>query len=509
MTVELEGLLEAMKSSLSLQDFLVSEAQEEGPRGFSAFYELVFGHPLPKHGEAWVAHAYDCHARGKGFVIQAFRGSTKTTTITIGLAAYRIGHHPEKAGLMIQVGDDIAQNNAQQVADIVDLNEGFKAVFPQVVPDRERGWGAAGYEVKDDSVPYSEWRNRNSKRKDPSFIGLGYKSRAIIGKHPDNFLFVDDIHDENNTLSQREREKVIKIVTGTIFPTVTPDTLKGFVGTPWTEDDILAYVEQTGEYEALRTPVVDADGNSAWPEVFDQQEIERRKRISGAAEFARMYLLDLEAAKVTGLKFHSYPHELIDPYRWEGGGGCDYASIIDAYQRSTGEVRDRNFFALAYGFKMPRGGLVVYDGVVEKGTQTENESHLKTAQNLFPNWRGSAVEGDGKGEEFISVAMRNPGLRLVPMKTGGKGKKQRLERQLGPWLENGLIRISDAETPFLDHLRKALSDYPNWHLDTLDAVYWLARLFQEVLTMPGDEGELPSPNGNKRKRPNPFDARNW
>jgi hypothetical protein len=106
---------------------------------------------------------------------------------------------------------------------------------------------------------------------------------------------------------------------------------------------------------------------------------------------------------------------------------------------------------------------------------------MEKAQGLFPNWQTTIVESDGRGDEFIQLASRHPHLRIMPMITKGKGKAERLERQLGPWLENGILRISDGNTPFLNALRKALDEYPNWHLDPIDAVYWYARSIPDVL----------------------------
>jgi hypothetical protein len=82
------------------------------------------------------------------------------------------------------------------------------------------------------------------------------------------------------------------------------------------------------------------------------------------------------------------------------------------------------------------------------------------------------------------------------MKTGGKGKAERLVRQMGPWLRSGRVRISDAETKFLTHLRHFLNVYPNVSehdpgYDAADAVYWALRGMPDVLVMPAEEEELP------------------
>jgi hypothetical protein len=182
-------------------------------------------------------------------------------------------------------------------------------------------------------------------------------------------------------------------------------------------------------------------------------------------------------------------------------GGCDYAGSMDEYKNKAGIP---NFFALCYLLKLPGGGAVVADGVLVHCTQAEAEGYIKRAQEIYPI-RNIVVEGDGKGEDFIQVLRRNPGLKILPMKTGGKGKGIRFEREMSPWLENGTIRISDADTVFLIALRRFLD---NWPLvdedDTGDSLYWAMRGMPEVMTMPRDvDGELPM-NTYKKKTTNPY-----
>jgi predicted phage terminase large subunit-like protein len=479
---------------------------EDNPESFAAFYKLVHGKPPPPRAmKEWIEPVYRAHAQKKGTVVKAFRGSTKTTTVTITFAAYRIGKEPHRANLLIQVGDDIAADNTAQIADIIANNPGWKTVFPGIIPDRERGWGAGGYEVKDDSISYPAWREKNAARKDPSLVGVGYKSREIIGKHPDGVLVIDDINDENNTSSERELSTVRTILTGTIFPTMTPDTWTVFIGTPWVENDVLSYVEATGEFVCISTPVYrEEDGERVlwWPEKFGWEEIERQRRLAGTLQFARMFLLDLSAARNRVFRYQSYPSPEIR-YNWPMVGGCDYASSGDAKKNAEGRL---DYFALAYAAKLPGGGAVVVDGVIDHCTQGQAEIYLNRAQEIYPGWITTAVEKMGKGDDFVQVLGRNPFLRIIPMTSGRMKKERRLEIELGPWLENGAIKISDADTPFLRELRAELDAYPNHaHDDALDALYYAMRAMPDVLTMPADEDELPA-YGRKKKPRNPFAA---
>jgi hypothetical protein len=81
-------------------------------------------------------------------------------------------------------------------------------------------------------------------------------------------------------------------------------------------------------------------------------------------------------------------------------------------------------------------------------------------------------------------------MKVWPMGTKGKGKDYRFTI-MQPWLEYGQVRVSDAETPFLNELRNELNLYPNCrYKDALDALYWALMGVQDVLSRT-DEDELP------------------
>ncbi len=125
-------------------------------------------------------------------------------------------------------------------------------------------------------------------------------------------------------------------------------------------------------------------------------------------------------------------------------------------------------------------------------------------QEMYPNYLTAVVESDGKGEDFIQVIKRNPRMKVQPMGTKGKGKAIRLVKEMSPWLESGMVRISDAETPYLVELRREL-DGPETaqYDDAKDALYYALRGIPDVLVMPVDDDELPK-YGRKEKKENPY-----
>jgi len=499
----------------------------DNPKGFDAFYELIFGNRLPRHLYKFIEDIYAAKERDRASLIFAFRGSWKTTTISVGFVAFRIGHDPERANLIVQANDSSAKTTARSVADIIEFNEGWDMTFHYVQPDKEKGWGEGGYEVKRADYQYNEWRDKNAARKDPSLLGLGIGSSQLIGKHPDGVLLLDDIHDEDNTISDKEREKVIKKVTDTILPMAVEDETKAegerlvtweiAVGTPWTEDDAYHYLKNTGEFDFSQMAVmeqVEEDGENTidfnyldlvgkyrlnWPGRFSERVIKSWRNKSGKRGFARMYLLDLSAAKVTGFKYFTYPHERISP-TWLMVGGVDYANIRDRVEQ---DKKNRDYFAMARLAKIPSGGAVIVDGDVGHYTQAAGEDIVERVQSLYPNWRHTVVEGDGIGEMFINSLLLKPHLRIVPMKTKGHGKRIRQEA-MAKLFEVGIVRISDADTPFLNMLRKAFDDYPDGNDDVRDAVYWALKAVPELWIVPDPVKEEPDMYLGRQTKANPW-----
>lgn len=512
------GLTPAERRALAAWCRVEIARADRGPQGFAQFYYLVFGRELPRHaGEEWLPAIQRARREGQGALIEAFRGSTKTTTLTIAWTAFQIGHAPTKSVLVIQAGKEIAEDNVRQIAEIIAENRGWRRVFPRLRPDRKAGWSVTGYEVVRTDLPYGLWRTLCAldKGKDPSFLGLGYQSRGVIGRHPTGVLLVDDIHDENNTRSGRELEKVRAIVQGTILPTVTPETQIVFIGTPWQSGDVLAYLKSTGRFITATTPILrsrsPAGGNAlaetskppagrawrpTWPEKFPPEEIVKLRALTGEKEFARMYLLDLKAAAGIHLRrewLHPYPAEKIDP-RWPVVMGVDYASTADRLVDGQ-----RDYFAVAIGRALPGGaGIVLVDGCREQLSQGEAEARLKQLAALYPTTQLIGVEAVGKGEEFYHLMLRTSRLPLLKAHPGRRSKGERFETGMAPLFEFRRVWIADIPTPFLRAFEEEWVRWPHGqHDDTLDAVYWM--LYAGLPHMLGGDE-----NKDAGKRPNPF-----
>ena len=508
---------------------LMSAIAEDNPRSFAAFYQIIHGNEIPAHCMEWVETLYKAHSTGMGALIWASRGFWKTTTLSVTFVAYRIGKEPDKSHLVISSNDDSADKVTAAIAKIIEFSDGWKTVFPNVVPDKERAWGALGYEVKRKDWDYNRWINLNTSRVDPTFVGAGINTSRAVGKHPSGCLVFDDIHDEKNSISAKERNGVVKLISDTFMPTVVRKeevliTWMLGIGTPWDEDDAYHYLRSTGLFLFHNTPsmiaaqegekgavYIDGVANDGvvhrdltgwwklnWPSQFGISSTISARSASGKRGFARMHLLDLKTSKEGGMKYQLFPSDAID-YNWLMGGGVDYASIRDRLSR---QELNRDYFAMAYIAKVPTGGAVVVDGVFGHYTQSQADQAVENAQKVFPTWRRAVIEDIGKGEAFVDTLLLKPHLRITPQKSY-VNKHLRQEKLLGPLLEMGLLRISDRDSPFLNLLRKSLDDFPDGNDDVRDAVFWATYCFPELRIMPVDNQADPL-GGRKIYRENPL-----
>ena len=450
------------------------------PESFEAFFLLIYGMRVLKHWRKKLPEVFNTIKNERALAIEAFRGSAKTTTFTQAFAAYLIGKFPERAGLLVQVGDDSANDNSLEVSDIIENLPGWKLVFPYIIPDKTKGWGASGYEVKATHksyadymnnmlLDYSQWREMCAvgKGKDPTFLAVGYKSRAIIGKRP-NWLIIDDINDENNTASERETRKVKKILTANIFPAANTAIIKIIIGTPWNEADALHYCLQTGQFDHIKIPVK-VNGKLTWPEKFHEKRLAVELDMNGKIEYARMYELDLSKIKGLILKrkwIHRFEHEYIK-VDWPRVLGVDYTSTEDP-RKERGD-----FFSICVGAIIPGNlGVVVEDGIRTKCSHAEAEDLVIAWVTKHLNVYALGIEAIITGQLFYNDLLNNAILRaagIVPMPVRfNKSKGYRYEKELAPLHQRGRVKWTDKESKFMTILH---DEWISWEGDPLEALH--------------------------------------
>lgn len=511
---------------------LAELARTDTYEGAAAWHEMKHAHPPPAHVKRWLKKLYHANDEGQGILFFGFRGSWKTVSFTTEFER-QIGLHPEKSNLLIAASGPKADDLTLNMASTIEKHPAWKFVFPNVIPGDK--WGAEGYSVVDKSVSSDEWAKLKSATLDPTLVGAGYDSHLLNGRHPNGILYVDDVHDLKNSSSMLQRKRVVDTFTTTLLKIILRGggkliTRMWCVGTPWDYDDANYYLKNTGEFffdelsamkraEEGAKNAVYCDGVSksgvlygdivGWwipqTEHYGIEEFKADRAILGKSVFWQMIMLDLAMSSTGRLIYYEYPKDEIR-YDLYTIGGADPTTFT-----ASPEGNRNSHFALAYLSKLPTGGAVVVDGVLEQCSQLAAENHILAAQGLFQNWAYTAVEDVSVGKVFLQTLQRNPKIRAIP--SGLKGitdgritSKHDRVKSVHKWFENGTVRISNADTPFLNALRRGLDKF--FDLDAKDPAFdaWDA-VFHAMKNMPDVLQEYEAEIPYKRERvPHPLDG---
>lgn len=474
----------------------------DNPDGFNWFYKLTRTMSLPPYGMRWIHNLYASNGR---WVNKAFRGSTKTSTITESFTGYQIGLHPERSNGLVQADNKSALNHTSNVADMIAVNPGFRMLFPNVVPDEDKGWGAdSGYWVKDKNVDsYGHWTQK--RHQDPTLYGGSYGNAIHLGKHPTGVYSFDDINNDKNTESERRNSEVNRWVTDTIMPALENTAFRVVNQTPWTKRDALQLIIDTGVWRLTETPVMkivpegqgehviviqggiviyDVWAELVWPSNFDAEKIAIHYIESGEKGFQRKYMLDLAAIEGILLRrewLHQYEREQLSRTLpvWLG---VDYAST----DKPTG--REPDYFSITAVTQTGNGNYVVLDGFRGHVSQAEAEQKLKTWALSYPTLQTIGIETDGSGREFYNLMARHSELPIIELGTKGRSKGYRFEEIMAPYFEMARVWLAYPYTPFINTL---IDEWVSWDRtktykdDTLDSTFYAlaaAGLFLEEAT---------------------------
>lgn len=464
---------------------------------YEAYYELIHGNRILKHNIEPLELCFGAHENGEIFQYLGFRGCRKTSTFDTTLASFLIGHFPEKTGLVTGANDPNAKLITKSIASVIADHPEFRKVFPHVMPDKEKGWGAEGYWVWDTRKTREEWTAQQAKTNDPTFVGGGYGSSEINGKHPTLFLFVDDLHDIDSSSSVTERERIKSVFLTQILKTVLRENDKlltwvVITGVPFALDDTYHVLEQGGGTVGYRLPcmrrAVDGEGvyvdgvnpktgavyddivgwwHLAWPENFGVKSI-INARSEGRSAFWQMFMIDIAVAKTAGIRYYLYKASEIG-FGLPTYGGADPTNVDPDFEVGG---KKRSSFALCYLSVLPQGGAVVAGGFLKAVGIARAKEAILQAQTMFSNWVTTAVEGVGGGKVFqqflrLDTKVRFRDSNLANPKGRVKDKEQRFDAEIAPLLEGAVIRISDEQSPYNLALRRLCDNF--FDLDKHDA----------------------------------------
>lgn len=269
------------------------------------FMQYITEMEPPKHHLEWLYYIFSPDYPRVNIV--AFPGSGKTHT-TVYALGWLIGKRPWSTNIICSVSSDQAKDRLAAVKELVTINERYKNVFPWIQLDRQRRNNSEALNVwstkwKDPNkeMDYTQWRSLVAKfgePKDNTLFASGITSKSVIGKRVTGLLVIDDPHDEENSATPEQRQKIVKFFKNTLTTRLVPESNAKIViiNTRWNEDDLAGTVmdekrkDGTPIWKTCVTPIEDEDEVPVWPEVWNKNEVEKRADEMGGKE-SPMYML--------------------------------------------------------------------------------------------------------------------------------------------------------------------------------------------------------------------------
>lgn len=225
-------------------------------------------------------------------IVMAHPESGKTQQLGILRTLHKLGNNRNLRVAFVSKNEKNATKSSRAVKEYIEKSERLAEVFPELLPGGK--WEEDFFQVR-----------RSTFSKDPSVAAYGING-SPIGSRID-ILILDDILDQENSLTPNARKRIMSRLRGTFFDRLSPDAVVIFLTNAWHPEDAAHEFEKEtanaknnlgDEFDAkdffhvARFPIY-ADKErtiSSWPERWTIRRIEKKKIEMGPLEFARACL---------------------------------------------------------------------------------------------------------------------------------------------------------------------------------------------------------------------------
>ncbi|MHB8362758.1 MAG: phage terminase large subunit family protein [Patescibacteria group bacterium] len=274
----------------------------------------------------------------KTLIIVAFRGSGKSTIMSLSYPIWSIIGAPQKKFVLIVT--QTQQQARLMLSNIKEELEGNELLKNDIGPFEESDeWGSLSIVIPKFNARITLVSTEQSIR--------GMKH----GSHRPNLIICDDIENLDSVRTKEGRDKIYTWFNGEIIPIGDKDTKIVIVGNILHEDSLIVKLKKEidrgtrdGIYRAY--PLLDDDNNIAWQGKYpDMKDIEiEKKKIGNDSAWSREYLLKIisEKDQIVKREWIQYYDEIplnLEEFRYISIGidlaisqkeSADYTAIVQA-----------------------------------------------------------------------------------------------------------------------------------------------------------------------------------
>jgi hypothetical protein len=172
-------------------------------------------------------------------------GHGKTVNLVVGWTLFQLGQNRNQRIGIVCNSDANARKRVTAIKSYIERDADYRAVFPNVRPDRQMGWGKEEFFVE---------RDPSARSVDPSVWSAGVFSTGIGGR-VDGLIFDDPVDLRNAILMPALRPQVIETIKNVWLSRLEPTGWMVYVATAWHPADcthhLIRDLEVRGQYCAL------------------------------------------------------------------------------------------------------------------------------------------------------------------------------------------------------------------------------------------------------------------
>lgn len=222
------------------------------PASLATFYDWCFtdrpgfdGKKMSLPSHLWPVALALCDRRINKLMIVVGPGAGKSLLLSVVFPAWLIGHDPNMTVVSVSAGELLPQGFMHAVMNIIETSESWKLTFPHIRPDKSSGWSL------DKGATVGP---RGAGNPDASYWACGLTSKSLPGRHG-RLMIIDDIHNDDNSMTEDQIEKVVRKYYNTILGRADPTGARFVIaGRRWHENDIYGQLKDSGDWVVMTLP---------------------------------------------------------------------------------------------------------------------------------------------------------------------------------------------------------------------------------------------------------------